>query len=358
MWISSVCLAATAALGWAQPPPQQPPPSHQRVASHRLRYRFAAGQTQRFVGRITGKLEVMVDPLPGLQLPSSLDLGVDGSYRLEQRVTGARGGIATVTGSLTSANLEIKAKGTLETQQGQETKTGRFIATMSSGRATHRLTGKWDDLPLERTLPVFLSPGGAALKVADNGRTLSAAGGPTLVIGGLLPPTQAAQYFGSGLCGLANLEFPNRPVEIGETWDSVQERYVPVSRAGQKKAGAIPLTVTLAHTLQSVRQTGGRQLATVTTEGSIALGKPEFRLGKTRLADASYTLAGQTVVDLKRGQIVRSTFDVLVSTQLAVDLEIRREGSDPLAKIEPIKQAVYMQVSGDLKYTLLPAAGR
>jgi len=403
LMLSLAGLLAAAAVA-AQGPPS-PATGSEPAGQYRLLYQFRPGATQRLTGRITGRLELSVEPALTPALAQPVPITVDGAYSLTQQVTGVRGGVATITGRLDSYQIRFSGKPPANTApllptpggppygpgvgaggppgaggypggtppggaggveidpvtgrpKRQEPVRYEVVLSLNGGRVARRFAVRGGGVPLDQLIPLVLSPGSATVTVDATGQVRSASRGPAIMLGSVLPPTQSGQLFGSGVCGLLNVELPPQPVTLGETWDTrVTRKFAyPVTVRGRREVRQIPFVTTAAHTLVEIADSGGRRVATIQSEGSVALGEGELRVGETILREASHTFTGQTVLDLARGQVQRSSFDVLLSSSTAVPVVVQRAQRDAVGDPvgEDVKAYAIVQLSGTLRYTLSP----
>lgn len=416
LMLSLAGLVAAAAVAAQGPPP--PATGSEPTGQYRLLYQFRPGGPQRFTGRITGRLELNVEPALSPALAQPVPITVDGTYSLTQQVTGVRNGVATIVGRLDAYRIRFSGRppatpappvpvpggpapygpgvgagappgvggypgaggspgaggypggtppggaGGIEIDpvtgrpKRQEPVRYEVVISLNGSRTARRFAVRGGGVPLDQLIPLLLTPGSATVTVGATGQARSSSRGPTILLGSILPPTQPAQLFGSGVCGLVNIELPAQPVSLGETWDTRLTRKFayPVTVRGRRELREIPFVTTTAHTLVEIADSGGRRVATIQSEGSVALGEGELRIGETVLREASHTFTGQTVLDLARGQIQRSSFEVLLSSATAVPVVVQRAQRDAVGDPvgEDVKAYAIVQLSGTLRYTLTP----
>lgn len=241
-----------------------------------LAYKHQPGSEQKF--RLEAKSDLTVTPEGGLgPLPVSMKLNT--TYA--EKVTEAQDGTGTLTTRLEAFLVDTNFLG------------NALVGKLEKGKMVYTLNNQ----PAPPDGPVAALVGAVnPTQVFTVKRTPSGAiaegGAPN--VGGVGPGSSLAQ-------------FPDRPVKVGDTWETTR----PVG-AGLQGPGAAAGTVLVArytHTLKEVVKKDGRRFAMIQSSGAAT------PADQAEAPDVRQSLSGLTRFDIERG--------VMVSGQYKLDLSMK-----------------------------------
>ncbi|MBM3459277.1 MAG: hypothetical protein FJX77_12175 [Armatimonadetes bacterium] len=109
------------------------------------------------------------------------------------------------------------------------------------------------------------------------------------------------------------LQFPDRPVAVGESWSVDQN--LTLGLPGPPGAGLPEMMFKLKHTLKEVQMRNGRREALIQTEGNAAISNISSPMGP-QIRNATQALTGTTRFDLAGGRIAGGAFTMLYSMDM------------------------------------------
>jgi hypothetical protein len=265
-----------------------PPPSETGSRGISLIFKHAAGQVQKFRANVQGDLTLTPEGDGGGigAIPISLKM----AYAITEKVTGTRRGTATLSTLLDSATIASGFAG------------NTIVMKALNGKMTVSVNGR----PVPAGAPGAAGFSGvqqinlripAITRRDPRGRVTAASNRPDPI----------SQLFGSSSATILHL--PDKPVEVGESWESTQ-RIQPTVPGGAAAGIAPPaIELRLTHTLKSVSVKNGRRFAIIESTGS-----SETSQGGQSASNQS--ISGISRFDVTRGALVSQQYNADMGVQL------------------------------------------
>lgn len=280
-------LAASAAVAQGVPE-ATPSPASSEDQGILLAYKFRVGQQQKFRGTVQIACTLSIEGNPSV-----------GGRRLEpfpyesrqmivytEKVTGLKDGAGTISLSPFAADTSTEMLGS------------RTVARLVNGKMVVTNNGK----------PVRTGSTDGVSRPAPTS-LLRSAQGNTKVSGNPASPANADNPLFGGLSLGATVQFPDRPVKVGETWET-RRRFAGQGLGSGLRSTAGTVEKELTHTLKEIQRKGSRQIAVIettanSTETPPGGAKPD---GRTPTRGILQTTTGLTYFDVGRGVVTLMKF--------------------------------------------------
>lgn len=247
LWLSSFTLLALSAS--ALPAQNEPPPAAAAAESVQLAFKHTVGQSQKFRGG--GKADFTISLGEGGGL-GPIPLGSKLDFIYTQKVAGTRTGTGTLSFAVDTFTMGVNALGTELTLKAQNGK----VTTLMNGAPPPPGLAAGGGGGVQSMLGGGQLASAITLKRDPRGNiTIDPAKSKNQMLMGVLP---------------TYLQFPEKPVAVGETWETVLKTQPTVG--GGPSGITIPeIELASTHTLKAIEVKNGRRHAIISTTSTSAL---------------------------------------------------------------------------------------
>ncbi len=267
-----------------------PPPAESGGAETvKLGYKYTTGQIQKFRGTAQNDLTLSLGEGGGGLGPIPMNQKID--FILVEKVLGTRQGTGTLSVRVDSMSMAMNVLGT------------DIVMKSVNNKVTTLINGQ----PQEGGLPG--GPGNPAAALKGVNTPFSLRRDPF----GVQSPIPGAKAPNSPLLReITNsfLQFPDKPVAVGESWETVMKSRPDVGGPGSVPGASPEIEVKYTHTLKSMETKNGVRYALIESIGSGSVPGPDGMPG------SSQDVSGTTRFDIARGAIVSGQYTATLNLKL------------------------------------------